>query len=119
MVSVSGSSSVQVSGNDTVLVLTPTLSCYADMLFVGPNDLCSSLGLPPLNHPNEPLVQAAIARVLKAAHEAGKYAGMFCVTPEQVLQRAEQGFDFMNLGADTVAVGAWNGQALKAIEKIR
>ncbi|GFZ51566.1 hypothetical protein JCM24511_09333 [Saitozyma sp. JCM 24511] len=90
-----------------------------DMLFVGPNDLCSSMGLPPLNHPNEPLVQAAIARVLKAAHDAGKYAGIFCVTPEQVLQRAEQGFDFMNLGADTVAVGAWNGEALNAIEKIR
>ncbi|WVQ78501.1 hypothetical protein IAT38_000587 [Cryptococcus sp. DSM 104549] len=90
-----------------------------DMLFVGPNDLCSSMGLPPLNHPNEPEVQAAIARVLKAAHDAGKYAGMFCVTPEQVLQRAGQGFDFMNLGADTVAVGVWNGQALGAIKSIR
>ncbi len=55
-----------------------------DMLFVGPNDLCSSMGYPPLDHPMVPEVQAAIDRVLKAAHEAGKYAGMFCVTPDQV-----------------------------------
>jgi 4-hydroxy-2-oxoheptanedioate aldolase len=89
------------------------------MLFVGPNDLCSSMGLSPLNHPNEPRVQEAIARVLKAAHDAGKYAGMFCVSPEQVLQRAEQGFDFMNLGADIVAVGSWNAQALSAVKAIR
>jgi 4-hydroxy-2-oxoheptanedioate aldolase len=77
------------------------------------------MGLPPLNHPNEPDVQAANARVLKAAHDAGKYAGMFCVTPQQVLERAAQGFDFMNLGADTVALAVWNGQAMGAIQSIR
>lgn len=54
------------------------------MLFVGPNDLCSSMGYPPPEHPNIPEVQDAIERIRKAAHAAGKYAGMFCTQPEQV-----------------------------------
>lgn len=37
----------------------------------------------------------------------------------QVLQRAEQGFDFMNLGADTVAITAWNSAALTAVRDLR
>lgn len=61
------------------------------MLFVGPNDLCSSMGYSVLEHPNIPEVQAAIERVLKAAHDAGKYAGMFCMAAEQVQRRFEQG----------------------------
>jgi 4-hydroxy-2-oxoheptanedioate aldolase len=54
------------------------------MLFVGPNDLCSSMGYPPPDHPNIPEVQDAIERIRKAAEAAGKYSGMFCTTPEQV-----------------------------------
>lgn len=61
------------------------------MLFVGPNDLCSSMGYPALEHPNIPEVQTAIERVLKAAHDAGKYAGMFCTAADQVERRFEQG----------------------------
>lgn len=61
------------------------------MLFVGPNDLCSSMGFPALEHPNIPEVQSAIERVLKAAHNAGKYAGMFCTAADQVQKRFEQG----------------------------
>lgn len=66
-------------------------SFWLDMLFVGPNDLCSSMGFPALEHPNIPEVQSAIERVLKAAHDAGKYAGMFCTAADQVQKRFEQG----------------------------
>ncbi|EIM79636.1 Phosphoenolpyruvate/pyruvate domain-containing protein [Stereum hirsutum FP-91666 SS1] len=90
-----------------------------DMLFVGPNDLCSSMGFPALEHPNIPEVQSAIERVLKAAHDAGKYAGMFCTAADQVQKRFEQGFDFMNLGADIVAIGVWNGTELAKLQSIR
>ena len=58
------------------------------MLFVGPNDLCSSMGYPPPDHPNIPEVQDAIERIRAAAHSAGKYAGMFCTQPEQVSRSA-------------------------------
>lgn len=54
------------------------------MLFVGPNDLAMSLGHMGLDHAKIPEVQDAIERVRKAAHDAGKWAGMFCTEPEQV-----------------------------------
>ncbi|KAL8286659.1 hypothetical protein RQP46_004187 [Phenoliferia psychrophenolica] len=90
-----------------------------DMLFVGPNDLCSSMGFIAGEHEDISEVQAAIARVLAACKSAGKYAGMFCTSGEQVLKRHEQGFDFMNLGLDILAIGAWNAAELAKISKIR
>jgi len=90
-----------------------------DMLFVGPNDLASSMGYTSHEHPNIPEVQEAIKRVLAAARAAGKYAGMFCLTAEQVQARFEQGFDLMNLGADVVALGIWNGTELGKIQHLR
>lgn len=90
-----------------------------DMLFVGPNDLCSSMGYPALEHPNIPEVQEAIKRVLAAAKAAGKYAGMFCLSAEQVRARYEQGFDFMNMGADIVALGIWNAVEMAKIKDLR
>jgi 2-keto-3-deoxy-L-rhamnonate aldolase RhmA len=49
------------------------------------------MGYPPGDHPKIPEVQEAIKRVRAAAKAAGKYAGMFCLTAEQVRQRAEEG----------------------------
>ncbi|KAF9569438.1 Phosphoenolpyruvate/pyruvate domain-containing protein [Agrocybe pediades] len=90
-----------------------------DMLFIGPNDLASSMGYPALEHESIPEVQDAVERVLAAAHAAGKYAGMFCTSSEQVRRRHEQGFDLMNLGGDIVALQAWNANELAKIEDIR
>ncbi|KAJ3761001.1 Pyruvate/Phosphoenolpyruvate kinase-like domain-containing protein [Lentinula raphanica] len=90
-----------------------------DMLFVGPNDLCSSMGYPALEHSKIPEVQEAIERVLRASKAAGKYAGMFCTSAEQVQARFEQGFDFMNLGADVVALAMWNSNELEKLKHIR
>ncbi|THV05375.1 Phosphoenolpyruvate/pyruvate domain-containing protein [Dendrothele bispora CBS 962.96] len=84
-----------------------------------PNDLASSMGYSPVEHPNIPEVQEAICRVLAAAKAAGKYAGMFCTSAEQVKARFEQGFDFMNLGADMIALGAWNGAELAKLKDLR
>lgn len=60
------------------------LYCRSDMLFVGPNDLASSLGYRAADHEDNPIIQEAIERVRKAALKAGKYSGMFCTQPEQV-----------------------------------
>jgi len=90
-----------------------------DMLFVGPNDLASSMGFVSSDHPNIPEVQEAIARVLAAAKAADKYAGMFCLTADEVERRFEQGFDFMNLGADIIALTIWNGTELDKISHLR
>lgn len=47
-----------------------------DCLFVGPNDLASQMGYVASDHPHIPEVQNACARILQAAKQAGKYAGM-------------------------------------------
>lgn len=57
-------------------LLADCTTLFSDMLFIGPNDLASSLGYVAGDHPNIPEVQAAIARVLKACQSAGKYSGM-------------------------------------------
>lgn len=49
------------------------------MLFVGPNDLASSLGYYAYDHASVPEVQEATARVLATAREKGKYAGHFAM----------------------------------------
>ncbi|KDR83486.1 hypothetical protein GALMADRAFT_55592 [Galerina marginata CBS 339.88] len=90
-----------------------------DMLFIGPNDLASSMGYPPLEHESIPEVQDAIKRILAAARQASKYAGMFCTSAEHVRKRFEQGFDLMNLGGDVVALQEWNGEQLGKLEDIR
>ena len=48
------------------------------MLFVGPNDLASSMGYIAFNHASIPEVQAAVARIRKAAEKQNKFVGHFC-----------------------------------------
>lgn len=78
-----------------------------DMLFVGPNDLASSMGYVAFDHASIPEVQQAIARVLKAGLEAGKYVGHFALSAQEAAQRYKQGFHFVNCGADILALTAW------------
>lgn len=78
-----------------------------DMLFVGPNDLASSMGYVAFDHAKEPEVQEATARVLRAGLEAGKYVGHFAMGAEVAAERVRQGFEFVNCGADIVAVTSW------------
>jgi 4-hydroxy-2-oxoheptanedioate aldolase len=67
-----------------------------DALFVGPNDLASSLGYVAFDH-------ATIPEVL----DAGKFAGHFALSAEAAAMRIRQGFHFVNCGADIVAITAW------------
>ncbi|KAL1740731.1 Pyruvate/Phosphoenolpyruvate kinase-like domain-containing protein [Schizophyllum fasciatum] len=86
---------------------------------LSPNDLCASMGFPPLDHAGIPQVQEAIARILAAAKDAKKYAGIFCVSAEQARARYEQGFDLVNLGADIIAIGTWNSVELTKMKDLR
>lgn len=51
-----------------------------DGVFIGPNDLAHSMGCE--NRWNEPIVQAAIERTLKAVMAAGKCPGILALSPE-------------------------------------
>ena len=50
------------------------------MIFVGPNDLASSMGYFAFDHASVPEVQAATARVREAASVHGKFSGHFCAS---------------------------------------
>ncbi|KAL4910732.1 hypothetical protein BDW74DRAFT_184479 [Aspergillus multicolor] len=89
-----------------------------DMLFVGPNDLASSMGYVAFEHPNIAEVQEAIGRVLRAAKGKGKYAGHFALGAEEAARRWKQGFDFVNCGADIVAIGAWMGGEMGRLKEL-
>lgn len=80
-----------------------------DMLFVGPNDLAASMGHVAFDHASIPEVQEAIARVLKAGLDAGKYVGHFALDADVAAAKYKQGFHFVNCGADIVAIAAWMG----------
>lgn len=78
-----------------------------DMLFVGPNDLASSMGYVAFDHASISEVQEASARVLKAGLDAGKYVGHFALSADAAALKYERGFHFVNCGADIVAITAW------------
>lgn len=52
-----------------------------DVVFVGPNDLAHTMGHE--NRWSEPPVQAAMERVIRATHAAGKCPGVLGLTPEE------------------------------------
>lgn len=52
------------------------------MLFIGPNDLASSMGYFAFDHAKIEEVQQATSRVLSAAKNAGKYAGHFALSAD-------------------------------------
>ncbi|WP_432563587.1 HpcH/HpaI aldolase family protein [Kineococcus sp. SYSU DK003] len=67
-----------------------------DVLFVGPGDLAVSLGAPPGSAEHD----AAVTRVLDAARDAGRHAGIFCRDPEQAGRYAALGVRLLVLGSD-------------------
>lgn len=109
-----------LSANDNVMVCVQIESRKAienveeiaavdgiDMLFIGPNDLCMSMGYVAFDHASTPEVQTAIQRVLKAVLDAGKYVGHFALSADAAAAKVKQGFHFVNCGADIAAVTAW------------
>ncbi|RAK85741.1 HpcH/HpaI aldolase/citrate lyase family protein [Aspergillus costaricaensis CBS 115574] len=89
-----------------------------DMLFIGPNDLASSLGYFALDHAQIPEVQGATNRVLKASKDAGKYAGHFALSADVAAAKYHQGFDFVNSGADIVALTSWMSAELTRLRRL-
>lgn len=93
----------------TFCVFFPIVHCvFADMLFIGPNDLACSMGNGSKNHMDCPEVQEAIEQIRLAAESQDKLAGIFCISAEQAAARFKQGFQFINVGADISAVAGWS-----------
>ncbi|MGO1319908.1 MAG: HpcH/HpaI aldolase family protein [Galactobacter sp.] len=70
-----------------------------DVLFIGPLDLSYALGTP-LDFASEPF-KAAVERVVGAARDHGKSAGILAANVGLAAQRAEEGFTFLPVGSDS------------------
>jgi 4-hydroxy-2-oxoheptanedioate aldolase len=71
-----------------------------DVLFVGPSDLSITLSEGAEFDPHSKTVVAANDKVLAAAKKAGKYAGLYCATPERAVEVSKRGFRFCAVGND-------------------
>ena len=61
------------------------------MLLIGPYDLGNNLGHP-ITGELDPELKEAIANIHKAAVNAGKRTGIYCISGEQARMYADQGF---------------------------
>jgi 4-hydroxy-2-oxoheptanedioate aldolase len=69
-----------------------------DALFVGPADLCGSLGLPVGSL--EPLLIRALEQVVAAGRKAGRAIGIDATSPEKFARWAKMGFTLFTYGSD-------------------
>lgn len=68
-----------------------------DALYVGPNDFCASLGLPPSLEPPHREFEEAMRAVLAAARRHGVVPGIHCATVETVNRRIREGWPFVGM----------------------
>ena len=95
---------VQVEHIDAVANIEKILAVPGiDGLFVGPYDLSASMGKTGLT--GDPDVQAAIAKVKKAATRANLPLGIFGPTAETVQPYIQDGYTLIAVGIDTMLVG--------------
>lgn len=66
------------------------------MLFIGPFDLGNNIGYP-VQGEFAPELHDAIARIKKAAQDAGKKSGIYCTSGEAANKYAAQGFQMVRL----------------------
>lgn len=87
----------------------------ADVLFVGPTDLSTNLGVPPSW--NEAAFRDALQQVVSACRHAGKAAGILLSAPAQIEQAVADGFRFIALGSDGAVVAAGMKAAAEALAR--
>lgn len=71
-----------------------------DAIFIGPNDLAASMGLPLGLDNTHPDHVAAVTCVLEAAKRRGIPMGIHCGSAEAVVQRIEEGFLWLAVSSD-------------------
>jgi 2-keto-3-deoxy-L-rhamnonate aldolase RhmA len=70
-----------------------------DVLFLGPFDLCLSLGLDPMKQPH-PQIQMVVEELLSVSKKTGVSAGIHVFNPDQLEQRRSEGFTMISYGTD-------------------
>jgi 4-hydroxy-2-oxoheptanedioate aldolase len=71
-----------------------------DALFIGPNDLSTTLSGGKAQDVQAPEVERAIDKICAAAVKARKIPGIYCRDAERALAMAKRGFKFIAVGSD-------------------
>ena len=87
-----------------------------DVLFVGPSDLSYSMGI--FRQFDHPEFRSAIERVVAAASAAGKTAGIFLISVDQVPAALADGFRMVALGSDGGFMMQSAAAAVAALKKL-
>lgn len=85
-----------------------------DVLFIGPNDLSTSLGI--FRQFDRPEYRRAVDRILDAARTHHKVAGIMASGADDALAQIERGFRFVSVGSDTRMLAAATAAAYDKIK---
>jgi 2-keto-3-deoxy-L-rhamnonate aldolase RhmA len=108
---------VQVETREALENLDEILSVDGiDGVFVGPNDLSASLGI--FRRFDHPEYKKALERVLDAALSKKKIAGIMTRSPQDALEKAKMGFNFISLAHDITMMLYAYKEALKLFERM-
>jgi 4-hydroxy-2-oxoheptanedioate aldolase len=88
--------SIQAVENAEAIMATPGI----DGCWLGPSDLALSMGISPRDMFQREEHARAVEQVLQACRNTGKIAGFACSSPEQALEKAAQGFQFLTTTSD-------------------
>jgi 4-hydroxy-2-oxoheptanedioate aldolase len=87
-----------------------------DVVFVGPADLSTSLGVP--GDLNAPVFRDAVTRITTAARQAGIASGILSRNADHAQACLEDGFSFVGVGSDaTLLAGAANSITAQVVQK--
>lgn len=102
--------SIQAVKNAEAIMATPGI----DGCWLGPADLALSMGISPLEMYKRDEHAQAVEQVLQACRNTGKIPGFAGASPEQALELAERGFQFLTAGGDATMLfgGAASGVKL-------
>lgn len=73
-----------------------------DAVYVGPNDMAVTHGLPPSADPTDPEHRRLITAVREACDRRGIVAGIHCGTAETAARWRDEGFRMLNVASDAV-----------------
>ena len=92
---------VQIEHHEAIRDIDAILSVPGvDACYVGPNDFCASLGLPPSLEPPHPEFHEAMEALLAACARHGVAAGIHCQTAETANRRIREGWRLVGMVND-------------------
>jgi 4-hydroxy-2-oxoheptanedioate aldolase len=96
---------VQIESKTAVENIDEILSVPGvDVAFVGPNDLCASLGVTPFSESQEPVFLEALETIKKAGKRHNVPLGIFCTDGKATAMRIAEGFRFVNVGSEISSI---------------